>query len=228
MYKLLRILVFFVLLFGLTGLGLRAQWRAGLEGGPDFNSIQTNISNVPMTEYAAVSGYQVGIPMQYRINDYLSLEAVPTLLQKSYKLVWKGTLDSNFVRSRNTYLQLPLLVDLSYGWHGFHLTGQFGAYSARWLHGRVQGSLPNLFTLANGPFDSALVFNGKRDQRWEIGWVAGGRLAYNFQETWQLFLCGRYYQSLTNEQKNEYLGQIPRYNRTWGVSVGALFKLTRK
>jgi hypothetical protein len=236
---LIRFCLLGTLLSAVCSLPVKAQWSGGVEFGPDVNSLKTNIANVPTTKYVPTLGYQFGLPFQYRIKRWFLLETEPSLLQKNDKLEWSAPLAPNYEHTRDTYLKLPVMADivldsnfLHYKFHcktKFSFTAQFGVYIAYWQWGRIKGTLPDPFLPSNSySFDSAWVFNTRRDERWEMGWLAGGRLAYSFQKYWQLFVAARYYQSGTDQRRNYETDQVPQYNRTWTFSVGALFKLSCK
>lgn len=204
-----------------------AQFKIGLEAGPDWNQLRTTISNVVSTEYVSVIGYHVDIPLQYKIRDWFSVEAAPSFLQKNYKLQWTGPFSSLYQTNKNGYAQIPLMGNFLFTSHRIQFVAQVGGYAGYWVYGRVKGNLPDPF-INTYSYDSAYVFRSNRDERWELGWLAGGRLAYDCGKTGQVFIDGRYYESVTGRQKNYMTGQIQEYDRTWVFSVGLLFnKLPR-
>jgi Outer membrane protein beta-barrel domain len=211
------------LALAMYGLSAQAQWQIGLEGGPDINALKTNISNVAMTNYISVVSYNFGIPVQYKICNFLSVEADPSFVRKNYKLQWEGSLSDLYQTNKNGYIQLPLQGNLLFTNHRFELSLQGGAFAAYWRFGKVKGRLPD--PTGTYSYDSAYVFRSSRDQRWDFGWLAGARLAYDAGKAGQWFIEGHYCFSLIDQQKNYEIGLIPQYNQTWIFSAGALFKL---
>jgi hypothetical protein len=223
----------------LVGFGLRAisQWRVGLEAGPDLNFLKTNISNVPVAQYNPVIGIQAGLIVQYSFNKWLALEAQPCFQQKGYKLEWTGYYSGIYQTNLNGYWSLPLIGDISFMAGKFRLTAQLGVYGAYWGLGRAKGVMPNVVdpTAATTyvdyigyntlySYNVADSFNKHTDQRIELGWMVGERIAYCHKNA-QFFVGIQYYYSSTDQEKNYEISQIPRYNQTFVLSAGILYTL---
>ena len=239
-FRVMKILLrYFWITTFLFGLGLRAssQWVAGLQAGPDLNFLKTNISNIPVAEYKPVIGIQAGLIVQYAFNKWLALEAQPCFQQKRYKLEWTGYYSGIYQTNLNDYWSLPLVGDISFVAGKFRLTAQLGVYVAYWAVGRAKGVMPNVGdpTAATSyvdyigyntlySYNVADSFESCRDQRIELGWMTGERIAYCHNNT-QFFVGIQYYYSSTDQQKNYEINQIPRYNQTFALSAGVLYKL---
>jgi Outer membrane protein beta-barrel domain len=220
------------------GLPARSQLMIGLQAGPDVNSLKTNIVNIPVAKCVSVTGVQAGLLLQYKVNSFLAVGIEPSFQEKGYKLEWTGYFSGIYQTNLNDYLSLPLTADFSFVIGKFRLTVPFGGYAAYWSGGRVKGNMPNIldptpqttnnnnYLTYNTPYsyDVAYSFDQTRDDRVELGWVAGARAAYDYR-AWQFFLGAEYYQSVTDEQKAYETGEIPRYNRTFQISAGFLRRL---
>jgi hypothetical protein len=217
-------------------LSARGQLSIGLEAGPDLNFEKTNIANIAVAKYTPLVGLQVGVPIQYKIKPFLAVEAEPSFLQKGYKLEWTGYFSGIYQSNINSYWNLPLMGDFVFNDGKFHFTVQLGGYLSYWSGGRVKGNMPNILNPTPGSsttdylsyntpanYDAGYAFNAERDNRWELGWLAGGRLVYDYHSC-QFFAGLRYDQSATDQQKNYMINQTHRYNRTWLLSIGCLLK----
>jgi hypothetical protein len=72
----------------------------------------------------------------------------------------------------------------------------------------------------NQPYE----FNSTRDNRFEFGWLLGIGVSYD-AKMYKLFIEGRLTQSMTDQQKKYMINQVPRYNQTYILSVGWLWRL---
>ncbi|MGO4289556.1 porin family protein [Chitinophaga sp. RAB17] len=220
----------------------QAQFEIGVSGGYNKNYLQTSSGYRAFTKYDALSGFVVGIPIQYHFNDWLAIQADPSYIQKNYEQSRNHFFDGIYQKSTNTYIQLPVMAHFSFG--GKKLKGFFnaGGYGAYWAGGRIKGAMANVFN--NAPdlpdnqqvynffqFDKAYNYNEKytfdsrRDRRMEFGLVAGAGIEYLLQQKYRFFAEARYYYGLSDQQKNYMINQIPRYNDTYVIQAGCLFNI---
>lgn len=218
--------------------GCHAQYSLGIEGGVSAGYISTNISNRASTEINYAIGYTAAIPFQYKINSWLSIEAIPNVTQKNYTLSRTDSLAGAYETFVNTYIQLPVMAKFVYG-NRFQVFADAGFYAAYWIAGTVEGVTPNIFdaetsTNANGQTVSAIgyssynekyQFNSRTDNRFEIGGVAGIGAQYLVTKRMQLIADGKLYESFTDQQKKYEMNGIAKYNQTFTFSAGALFSL---
>lgn len=210
---------------------LQAQWSAGISTGYTHNELYTNISNYDYNNYKKEGGFVIALPVQYTIHDWLAVKVEPGFIEKSFSL--QQTVPGNpptRLTNRYHYLQLPLMAQFSFGagrWRGFTNLGGYGSY---WVSGRIKGTeldgfnyiyLPfsNLVQEVNGKYE----FDSRRDRRLQFGWLAGGGLQYTVSKKLDVFAEGRYYQDLTDQQKDYMRGQVPRYNMTVSAGIGCLY-----
>lgn len=221
---------------------VRAQFEIGVSGGYVNNYVHTNAGYRAFTQYHQYSGFVAGLALQYRFNDWLAIQADPSYIRKGYELRRDHFFDGVYQYNLNGYLQLPLMAHFSFGGkklRGFVNAGGYGAY---WISGRVKGVMGNV--LGSSPdtpdneqasdyfldntayhYDEKYAFDSRRDRRMEWGLVAGGGVEYQLHQRFRFFAEARYYYSLTDQQKNYMINQVPRYNDTYALQAGCLFNL---
>jgi opacity protein-like surface antigen len=220
-----------------------AKFSVGLETGYTRNYLITNISSLPFTTYKPVGGFSIGVPLQYRVTEWFSLYSDPNMTKKNYEYARTDFFQGVHETYSNTYLQVPLTGRFLFGGQrlkGFVNGGFYGAY---WAFANVKGTLPNPLNPTNGTaanpksifdelnpysFDEKYSFNDTKDNRIEFGWILGAGISYQLTESVQLFLEGRNTQGLTDQQKQYMTNQIPKYNQTYGASIGFLLNLRKR
>ena len=230
------------LLFLLCGLQGRAQFFVGVEGGPNMNYLTTSNASEPFTNYRGMKGWNVGIPVGYQFFDWLSVVATPTYIKKNYDIEGTDFFTGVYQKNYNTYLQLPLNARFSFG--GEQLRGfvDLGGYVGYWQSGRQKGTEANILNEIDTAYETVnptsilgedsgysynqkYTFNSKKDNRLELGLMAGIGVSYELDETYNFYLEGRYYRAMTDQQKNYELSQAPRYNDNFGVVLGCTVKI---
>jgi len=215
-----------------------AQFSVGLQAGWNKNYLVTNNANRPFTYYNPLSSFTIGIPVQYKFNDWFSIAADPSFIQKNYRVQRGDFFAGVYQDNTNNYLQLPLMGHFTFG--GKRLRGflNAGVYGAWWMNGTIKGTMANVLNQAEGAGGSSIYnfsqsysyqenysFNKVKDNRFEFGWVAGLGLEYELGDKIKIFSEGRLLYSFTDQQKKYSLNQVPRYNTTVGLNAGVLFSL---
>jgi hypothetical protein len=223
---------FLTIIILLLKTSLFAQFSLGVEGGLSYNSYHTNISNRVSTRLDGHVGYTVAVPLRYQVSSWLSIIAAPGLVQKGYSMRRTDSLSGEYDEHINTYLQLPIGVGAACRRGRWHVGMDLGLYMGYWLGGRVKGRTADVFGSTGGnseqyplvAYDQAYSFNSQRDLRWEEGWWIGPSVQYHVTPSWSLIADGKFYQSLTRQEKAS-VSPIPAYNRTWLFSIGGLWSL---
>lgn len=234
-----------ILLLSLISLQVHAQLYLGIEGGASRNYFHTNVSNLVSTRYNPAYGFTAGIPVLYQVNDWLAVQADPNYTQKNYQMERTDFFQGVYQDNTNAYLQLPVMANFSFG--GSRLKGflNLGGYGGYWISGKVKGRTPNILaqpaftnTISNAqpnnvfdeftPFNynEKYTFNTTKDNRLEFGVLGGLGISYELKNKYRFFGEARYYQSLTDQQKNYQLNQVPRYNETFVFDLGCLVNLS--
>ena len=220
----------------------QAQLFLGLEGGWNKNHLSTSNASDSFTSYKDRNGFSVGVPVLYRIKKWLAVEADPSYIQKNYRIERSGFFAGVYQENTNAYIQLPVMAQLSLGGKALRGFVDLGVYGAWWSSGRVKGVEPNILNpvdtaFANGnpstilgesngySYNEKYSFNSTRDNRIELGVIAGAGVSYEWKARYLFFVEARYTRSLTDQQKSYELNQTPRYNDTYGVSAGCMLRM---
>jgi hypothetical protein len=219
-----------LLLLSQNSFGTRAL-RLGLYTGYTHNHLFTSTGYRSFTEYKNGHGYVVGVPVNYSVFDYLAVQTDPSVIMKSYSLVRTGIYGENYQTWNNTYLQLPVSVQFSFGGEKLRGFVNLGGYFGGWLNSYTYGRTEESTSSINGghyyyDFKENVKFNSKRDNRFDGGLFAGLGLKYDFGAL-GIFAEARYYYSLSDMQKNYMLEQIPRYNDTYVFTFGIMVKINK-
>ena len=231
MYKKIFTVLSIAALFCVTK--AQAQLYVGVEAGANRNYLISNTSDKPFFDYQPSYGYSIGIPVRYAFPSlpwFGGIQAVPTFIQKNYRIQRTGYYEPMYQQTDNNYLQLPLMAQFRFGGpisktqslHGILNLGGYGAY---WLNGSIKGRAlspmdPNNYQ----PFDESYTFQDQKDNRFEMGGVAGLGLQYMPNKKIVVSLEGRYTPSFTDQQKAYMENQTPRYNDTYSVLLGVQYQ----
>jgi hypothetical protein len=229
----------FFLLCGLQG---RAQFFVGVEGGPNMNYLTTSNASEPFTNYEGMRGWNIGVPVGYKFFDWLAVEVAPTYIKKNYDIVRTGFFAGVYQKNYNTYLQLPLNLRFSFGGEALRGFVDLGGYAAYWQSGRIKGTEANILNEVDTAYQTVnpssilgenygytynqkYTFNNTKDQRLEFGLIAGAGVSYELFHTYTLYLEGRYYRAMTDQQKIYETNQAPRYNDNFGLVLGCTVQI---
>jgi len=220
----------------------RAQWSLGLEAGYNKNYLFTNSGFRAFTEYKPEDGFTIGLPVKYTLNDWFGIQADPQFIRKSNRLERSGFFEGVYQKNTNSYIQLPLMAHFTFGGHKLKGFFNLGGYAGYWAASHIKGTQLDVFGQPNvvpddfqskryldyipgDSYDEQYSFDSRRDRRIELGVLAGTGVSYQLKPRYELFAEGRYYRALTDQQKNYMLNQIPRYNDTFVIQVGCMYRL---
>ncbi len=224
----------------------RTQLYLGAEAGGTINYLYTNSVSQAFTVYRLRGGLTFGIPLQYTVTNWLSVQTEASFIQKNYRVARTGFFQGIYQDHINTYIGLPLLGHLSIGGRHFRGFLDLGFYGAYWALGKVKGTELNILNPVDTPpapnvqpansfsldnpyhYDERYAFDNRRDRRMEFGWLAGTGMSYDLPPRYQVFLQCRYALSLTDQQKHYMLGQAPEYNETFFITTGIFFRIAAK
>ena len=229
-----------IVLFSLISIPNQAQFSIGFDLGYDYNHLNTPVSNKIFTKNTNIGGYSSSFQINYNFNNLFSLKTGFGLLQKNYSFTRTGDYLGVYETFTNFYFQVPINVQLKIiEIRKFKLFVFGGIFSAYWAFAKVHGATPNIFnstntvgndgqiiqylTLAN--YSEKYQFNAIKDKRFEFGFVTGLSINYGLNSNFSIFLEPKYYQSLTDQQKQYMVNQVPKINQTLCISIGCLMKL---
>ncbi|HEX6180415.1 MAG TPA: porin family protein [Chitinophagaceae bacterium] len=232
MSKKLFAMLFITALFGVSK--LHAQLYVGIEAGANRNYLVSNTADKAFYDYQPSNGYSVGVPIRYafpKLSWFGGIQAVPSFVQKNYRIQRTGYYAPMYQQNTNSYIQLPVMAQFRFGGrinkaqtlHGILNLGGYGGY---WLTGHVEGrALSPMDPINYQSFDEKYTFSSEKDRRIELGGVAGIGLQYMPTKKYVFSIEGRYTPSFTDQQKAYSENQVPRYNDTYGLMVGVQYQL---
>lgn len=207
-----------------------APWSVGLYYGTDNNEHVVDMSYATSMIYSGLGGKTAGLTAAYWLWGWLSFRADLALVQKNY-LMHRENTNITFCRTEttNNYLSLPMTAHISFG-RTAKLYAFGGMYAGYWLSSHRSGrtlSFTWLLNQDNGStyFDEDYLFDSRRDNRFDGGWLYGGGFRITLFSTVELFAEMRWYYGLTDEQKNYMSNLNPRYNTTRAILFGASYWL---
>lgn len=241
MHKKRLLLVAF--LSSLAAMGLQAQqqrYEIGLSAGYTRNALTTDNGSRSFTRNYPLNGFQVAVPMQYHVNEWLGVQMDLSYIQKNYALRRTGFFEGIESEFTNSFLQIPLMAHFSFGGEDLRGFMNLGGYAGYWLSSRVRGASADPFSPGSDlgddeqwyrytdvidlyRYDERVPFDSRRDRRLELGLLAGVGMEYRVSAHYKVFAEARYNYSLTDLQKDYMINQIPRYNNTFGVQLGVFY-----
>jgi len=220
---------------------LRAQLYLGIEAGGNKNYLVTSNQAQAFTNYDPKGGFSFGVPLLYQYNDWFALQSGLSYTQKNYQITRTGYFQGIYQKNTNSYLELPILAHFSFGDEQLKGFINLGGYAAYWMSDHLKGVETNVLNTVDSSsasntlstntgsygysYSEPYQFSTVKDNRLELGWIAGAGISYETISGHRFFIEGRFTSSVTDQQKNYQLNQIPRYNSTWGISIGCLFRL---
>lgn len=189
-----------------------AQWRVGMSAGADYNFYTIDKHYLLDYRYLGEWGFTVGVSGRYDFFPWLALKAELNVTQKNHRMT-RATYSATNYHYWNYYMQLPVMVNFSFGGQkvrGFANVGFYGGYL---IASHLTGTDYNAFS---DPIEIIRLnengMNTKRDQRWDCGPVGGVGVEYKCAEHWAVQLECRYYYSLLNARKDGEHVKDPAYN----------------
>ncbi len=170
----------------------RAQVFVGVEAGANRNYLISNTSDKPFFDYQPSYGYSVGASVRYvfpKLSSWFGgIQVVPTFIQKNYRIQRTGDYSPMYQQTTNSYLQLPVMAQFKFGGHitktqTLHGILNLGGYGAYWMSGHLKGRALSPFDPNNyQSFDTKYTFDNTKDNRVELGAVAGAGLQYALRD----------------------------------------------
>jgi len=221
---------------------LRAQFYLGIEAGGNKNYLITSNQAQSFTVYDPKGGFSLGVPVLYQFNEWFALQSGLSYTQKNYQINRTGSFQGIYQKNTNSYMELPVLAHFSFGDEQLKGFINLGGYAAYWMSDHLKGVESNVLNTVDSSSTSNTLsdntgdygysysepyqFSTVKDKRLELGWIAGVGISYETTSGHRFFIEGRYTASVTDQQKNYEINQVPRYNTTWGISIGCFFRLT--
>ena len=184
----------------------KSLWTLGIHGGAAMEHFSINTQYAYNRSYHGEYGAYMGFFASYEFFDWLRVRVHFDMIQKNYKFSRTGFYDKLHTRYRNTYIDIPVMADFSFG--GQKLKGHFlaGGYLGYWLSGHRTGTIyivdDEVETDALYDFDEAYTFDSNKDNRFDAGLATGAGLSYRFSNN--IEVCAEYllFYGLTSTTKN--------------------------
>ncbi|MCU7547894.1 PorT family protein [Chitinophagaceae bacterium LB-8] len=215
---------------------LQAQLYVGVEAGANRNYLVTNASDKPFLDYQPLYGYSAGVSVRYAFPSrswFGGIQAVPTYIQKNFKMQRTDYYSPMYQQSTNTFLELPVMAQFRFGGkftkhQSLYGILNLGGYAEYWMSGHVKGRAMSSMDPNNYlPYDEAYTFSEVRDRRFQLGGLAGVGLQYMPNKKYTFSIEGRYTPALTDLQKAYSENQTPKYNDNYSILVGVQYQLPK-
>ena len=198
----------------------QAQWRIGASGGATYNWY--SIDNQYQTDYRTEGawGWSAALFTQYNFKDWVGLRAELEAMERNHRFYRTGTFSGTNYVYHNTYVQIPVMAQFSFGGtivRGFVNAGIYAGYWAAGLQkGRYYDPMSGIVTKFNEPY----IFQSEKDQRWDFGLAGGLGLEFRVAAHWAIHVEGRCYYSFISTTKQYMRVKDYRYNTTIGIQAG--------
>lgn len=207
-----------------------AQLAVGFRGGVNSTSITRSHADRIDETYGNLCGYDFGINARYSINSWLSIRADLNLMQRNHRLQRHlNYLSPVYTDHINTYLDLPVMADFSFG--GKNLRGHLflGGFSGYWLCQHVEGTTYVMtdYDVFFVDFNEPRPFN-RENRRFNAGLIGGIGLSCSLNECIDLNLDALFYYDLVSHNKGYGILQDYRYLNTGSLTIGIAYKLNKK
>ena len=205
-----------------------AQWRVGASAGADYNWYSINVNYQTDYRYDGAWGWSGAVFGQYNFMEWLGLRAELEAMERNYRFYRTGEMEQTNYITHNTYLQLPIMAQFSFGpsvFRGEKTSGlrgfvNLGVYAGYWLASKQKGTFYETLQDDVINLNDAYVFQSEKDQRADFGLAGGLGLEYRFSEHWAAHLEGRCYYSFVSTVKQYMRVKDYRYNTTLGLQAG--------
>ena len=198
----------------------QAQWRIGASGGATYNWYSVDMQYQVDYRIAGAWGWSAALFGQYNFKDWLGLRFELEASERNHRFYRTKTFVGTDYTYHNTYVQLPVMAQFSFG--GTRVRGfvNTGVYAGFWAASQQKGTLFNSLDNITHPVDEPYIFQSEKDQRADFGLAGGLGLECRVAEHWAIHLEGRCYYSFISSTKQYMRVKDYRYNTTLGIQAG--------
>lgn len=202
---------------------LHAQWRIGASGGATYNWYSIDKHYQTDFRYDGAWGWSAAVFTQYNFFDWLGLRAEVEASERNYRFYRTGIFEGTNYVLHNTYVQLPVMAQFSFGGQKVRGFVDAGVYAGFWAAGRYKGTNYDYLLGKTVPLDEPYIFQKEKDQRADFGLAGGLGIEYRFLEHWAVHLEGRCYYSFISNVKQYMEIKDYRFNTTLGMNIGVAY-----
>lgn len=210
------------------------SWFLGFEGGYAYNDYTINTQYAYDMRYTGANGFSVGVPVQLDILDWLGVRMDLQYVQKNHKMYRTHSYKDIYTDTQDHYLQVPVLVNFSFGGDRVRGYASVGGYMGCWLASHRKGVAQTTTAPAFSKSDELYRFNEYReldaghDNRFDAGAAGNLGIRVKIDERMAFFAeCAVFYGLVSTEKTRHRVSPTPRYNTTYTLQVGLLFALDR-
>jgi len=191
-----------------------AQWSVGVNVGANIDQPRVNTQYAYTRTYTCGAGAVLALPVQYNFLDWVGLVLEPNWQYRSTRYNQAQWYEE---KQHDLYMEVPLMVDFSFGGkkvRGFaRVGGYIGGWLASWrdctMDGREYEVIQQQFTDQQCRFDAGVV--GGLGLRWLTDRKVSMSLEY------------RYYYDCLSSEKPHKVGSYNRYDNLHTITLGVHF-----
>ncbi len=221
------------LVFLLLTFSSKAQLVLGLEDGVNLNKVKVQLRDQSSSSIKPQIGYNLGVVLRMPLKRNFSLELIPALIQKNYRVGRSDSLNGIYVTHTITYCQLPILLHYTFSFYK-HLFAQMGPSIEYEVRSYESGLVPDIFSVTkSGNANSntyTLVYyrqchllNNHDDNRLDFSWTEGIGLQYRMLRRYLLSTTFKYLYSFTNINQRGPLDLKSLQNRSFIITISCMY-----
>lgn len=229
MRKLITLFLLLTLMFTLWA-SPDGRWSIGFSSGYSNNAVLYQKGYRIDTGYENGNGFSISIPVNYKVNDFFSVETGITYVQKNF--TWSKTYRTDSAtltfsqKQINGFVEIPLSLSFSITNSTVSAVASAGPYIGIWAHSYRTDSPYNSSVGLNGEgkYDTVSGFHSfnKADNRFEFGFIFTAGVEVEISRT-VMFLRGVYDISITDLSSDYQISRVVRHNSTFRAEAGMRF-----
>lgn len=198
-------------------------WYVGLLLGGSRNNLRVDVAPEALanTTWLTNQGINLDARVGYQFNQWFGIRSGLQMISKNYATEETGISPTDTIyldtRHTNTYLQLPVMADFSFGNEVIRVHVMFGGYAGWWCTQYRNGYIysPNETT----GIGWKRGFEEGYDQRFDAGLAGGASISLRVTPQWQLHFGGDYFYGLVSCKQDPY----KQYNKTSTFEMGMTY-----
>lgn len=198
-------------------------WYVGLLLGGSRNTLR--VDNAPRvlanSAWLTNQGINLDIRAGYQFNQWFGIRSGLQMISKNYatEKTTRTPTDTFYLDTRhnNTYLQLPVMADFSFGSELIRVHVLFGGYAGWWCTQHRNGFIYS--PKENTGMGWKYGFEEGYDQRFDAGLASGASISLRVSPQWQLHFGGDHFYSLVSCKQDPY----KQYNKTSTFEMGMTY-----
>lgn len=200
-----------------------SSFSVGLEASYDYTFISTKTVFADTVE-SGFHGFDVTVPVEYRIFDWLSVDSGVRYVMKNTRYVnsYGNETRRDFLKLRS-FIEFPLTVRLSLNIGRAGVFSGGGAYAGYWIGMIDSGTEHSSMNTDSKSKVTGVIDISSGYNRFDAGLIAEGGVSYAF-DIGRLYLAVRYQYTLTSLSARQYNG-VNTYLDNLSASAGFLFDL---